>query len=158
MLSCLHGTEVAKGTATSGWIPARWPRLGRLLVVILITMDTLRRMLGNDVRPVDVWMLVIEAFVLLLILLDFLWHGKDRFVAWQERRIYKQEIFQKLESLGSDEADALRIMILQDRRPAKESIILVLAQPPELIEKHPLAGWRIMRQHKHLLRKWAKTK
>ncbi len=39
----------------------------RLLIVVLIIVDTLRHIFGGDTRPIDIWMLVIELLVLIVI-------------------------------------------------------------------------------------------
>jgi hypothetical protein len=126
------------------------------LVVFLIMLDTWRRLiLGTDARRVYVSMLLIEGLVLLLILIDFVWHLKDLFVAWRERRSYRLEILQRLEHLTQEESEALRIFVLEGKRPSNGAICKSLAEPPELLERHSEGGWHIIRQHKHLIRKWA---
>jgi hypothetical protein len=45
-----------------------------------------RLIFGTDSRHVDVSMLIIEALVFLLILIDFSRPSKDRFVAWRARK------------------------------------------------------------------------
>jgi hypothetical protein len=67
--------------------PPRWPASGRVLVVLLIMLDALRRILDGETRPVDVLMLVIELLILLLILLEFAWKVVDW---WREKRETKQ--------------------------------------------------------------------
>ena len=46
--------------------PPTWPKFGRLLVLVLIMLDTLRRIFA-DTRPIDTAMLIIELLVLALI-------------------------------------------------------------------------------------------
>jgi hypothetical protein len=64
------------GWTTSGTKPQKWAKSAKLLVVLLIMLDTLRRMF-HDVRPIDWIMLVVEVLVLLLIAYE-IGHGMWR--------------------------------------------------------------------------------
>jgi hypothetical protein len=58
----------------------------------MIFLDRLRRMIGGEARPVDLWLTAMEILVLLLIALEFGWSMKDRLVKWQGCRKHKSEI------------------------------------------------------------------
>ena len=50
----------------------------RLAIVLVIMMDTLRRLLGGEITPIDAWLLVIEVLVLAFIIFDSAWDKIDR--------------------------------------------------------------------------------
>ncbi|MGA2183830.1 MAG: hypothetical protein ABSH47_12435 [Bryobacteraceae bacterium] len=133
-----------------------WPKSGKLLVVLLIMLDTLKRVFG-DAKPIDVWMLVIELLVLLLILVEFVWSGIDRYRKWRASKERRQEIEERLGALSPSEADALAAFSLRGQRPSS-SDALSLAQRPSLIERHAFTGWCLVEEHKRFVKKWAKKR
>ena len=76
----------------------RWPRSGAILEAVML--HTLRRIIGGEVRPVDLWLTIIEILVLLLIALEVAWAMKDRLVAWRKLKAYRQGIMARLDSLS----------------------------------------------------------
>src|SRR5436190_254668 len=74
--------------------------------------ETLGRMLGDDARPIDVGMLVIELLVLALIAVEVVWNGKDRFLNWRERKHDERRMLQQLALLSATESAALRALLL----------------------------------------------
>jgi hypothetical protein len=88
----------------------RWPASGRFLVVLLIMLDTLRRMLlGDQLRPIDVSMLIVELLVLLLILAEFIWKIAERVGESRKRKRHQQEILVRVATLKTRSRYSLKI-------------------------------------------------
>jgi|HubBroStandDraft_6_1064221.scaffolds.fasta_scaffold60320_5 hypothetical protein len=99
-------------------------------------------------------MLFIELAILLLILGEVAW----RFPAWKRRRHQEKELKQRLASLESPVAAALRRLILDKRNPEEANILDELTRFPPLIERDYLMGWRIVPDFKEALDEWVKKK
>jgi hypothetical protein len=143
------------GISDAAW---EWPKLGRLLVVLLITLDTFRRMLFHDARPIDTAMLIVEILVLALILADFIWHVA---VWYRKRREMKQQeriIDQSLGALDDSLADIVRDHILQDRRPSREVATQLYGTSEISLVEPDGRAWKFSAECKPAMRKWAKRR
>jgi hypothetical protein len=125
--------------------------------VLLIMLDTIRRIVGGDAKPIEIWLLIIEVLVLLLILAEFVW----KIIDWcKERRRLKEkaeELRQRLATLSPSDATALEKCVLEGE-PLTEEIAASLNREPPLTERDHLLGWRIVREHRDFLKKWATTR
>ncbi|MGA2590806.1 MAG: hypothetical protein ABSH32_12885 [Bryobacteraceae bacterium] len=115
-------------------------------------LDTLRRLIGGEVRPVDLWLTIIEILVLLLVALEVAWAMKDRLVAWRKLRVYRQGIMARLDSLSQIEANALRLLVLHSRQPPDAAMS---PQMTALLERS-FVGWKVRERYVDVLEEWAK--
>ncbi len=80
-------------------------------------LETLRRIIGGEVRPVGLWLTIIEILVLVLIAIEVGWAMKDRFVEWRKRKAHQTNIAARLGSLNPAEAEALKRLCSSSWRP-----------------------------------------
>jgi hypothetical protein len=115
-------------------------------------LNTLRRIIGGEVRPVDLWLTIIEILVLLLIAIEVGWAMKDRFVAWRKRTSYQRKIAARLGSLNPEEAEALKAMLIEGSQPG-----LTITGRPALAGflERDFVGWHVRAEYVEVLREWA---
>ena len=134
--------------------------LFRFLLVLLIMMDTFRRIIDSathDARPIDLWMTGIEIFVLLFIVLDFAWHSVDRFRRWRAAKKSARQLADRLATLSASDADAFASFIL-DRKDLPGDVARSLEKIPSLVEPDFSRGYRLVAEHKAALIEWATTR
>jgi hypothetical protein len=128
----------------------------RILIVLLIMCDTIRRMLEGT-RPVDQLMLWIEFLILVFIVWEFGWKVKDWYRERRRTREYEDEMTRKLSQISPEHAKALTELFLEGKQPP--SGIAELLQPT----LHPLlardfVGWFIAVEYRDYMRRWAKRR
>ncbi len=136
------------------WSAPKWPSLARLLVVLLIMLDTLRHILGPDTRPVDEWMLVIEVLVLFLIFVDLTGRITAWCMGWWKRKRYKVKMKRWLDSLGQAEAEALENLVLLRTEPAPNLTASLRAAMPSAFD-NDYKGTCVTPDHKVFIQQWA---
>jgi hypothetical protein len=120
----------------------------------MIMLDTLRRIIGGEVRPVDLWLTIIEILVLALIALEVGWAMKDRLVAWRKWKSYRREIEGRLNALNAHEASTLVWYVVHHVNTATGSDQYKL-QAAGFLEPDRV-GWRVCEEHGAFLKEWAK--
>ncbi len=137
---------------------ARWPKTGRLLAVSLVMLDTIRRML-SEAKPIEQWMLGIEALVLLLIFAEFMWKAYEWHQDRHERRARKEDeqlTRERIHKLSTEEKVALAGLILREDQPSSTVIQAALEQRPALAERDERrGGLRVVSERRAVLKKWA---
>src|SRR5438034_11421157 len=108
--------------------------------------ETLGRMLGDDARPIDVGMLVIELLVLALIAVEVVWNGKDRFLNWRERKHDERRMLQQLALLSATESAALRALLLSGMQPSEENAQWLMSKVHWAIARDSVS-WYIPNEH-----------
>lgn len=117
-------------------------------------LDILRRLIGGETRPVDLWIIVIELLVLAIILLDSIWDKAHKFSEWRNTRREAKQISVCLAMLTEQESSALRNMILLGRQPAYGMDLQSKFGTPYVIEL--TSGiWQLTAKHRALIEKWA---
>jgi len=115
-------------------------------------LNALRRIIGGEVRPVDLWLPVIEILVLLLIAIEVGWAMKDRFVAWRKRKRYERNIAARLAALNPQESEALKAMLINGSQPG----LTITGRPAlEGFLERDFVGWRVRAEYAEVLREWA---
>lgn len=128
----------------------------KLVVVPVMMLDILRRLFGTNLRRVDIWAIVIDLLILLLIL------GEDliKVIVWlrhqRQVKLEEKEAAQKLSGLDPEDAEAVRKFVLEGILPEDRVCVQLERIPlPSLVERDPVKGYRIVEQHRPFLRKWA---
>jgi len=101
----------------------------------------------------DSWTFLIELAILLLILAEAVWGVP----AWRRAREEEKKLQERLANLDPVVAGQLRNLIWKGILPTEASIA-VLTEFPPLIERDYTVGWRVDRELKKSLRKWASKK
>jgi hypothetical protein len=60
------------------------PNRVKLTIGLIFMLDALRRLIGGESRPVDLWVIVIELLVLAIILFDSAWDKVERSREWRK--------------------------------------------------------------------------
>ncbi len=99
--------------------PRKRSRL-RIFLAAIIMVDMLRRILGGDVRVIDLWILLVDVLILLLIFIEDLvafarWCKKRRDLSAEEK-----ELRERLANLESSAVEGLRNFILKGQKPSDE--------------------------------------
>lgn len=128
----------------------------RMTLLSLVMLDTIRRILGNDVRPVDVWMLVIELAVLGFIIFDSVWDKVDRFRGWSAKRQRKRNIKAKLVLLNSPQTEALKCWAVKGLKPADSMLVTLGSLISPIVSRDALVGWVIREDYLDDVVEWAK--
>lgn len=119
--------------------------------MLLITLDTFRRTLFGEARPIDMTMLIIELLVLLLILAEFV-RGM-----WTDRA-NRRELREEISGLTPEETDGLMNWILSGDLPNDGSVVRAIAARG-LTEVREFGGLVIARDSRYpLLKRWAKKR
>jgi hypothetical protein len=131
------------------------PSALRVLTVLLIIVDTLRRLSSVETRPVDIVMLVIEALILALIVAEFIWKVVDWRKARTKRKHYEAEIGELLSRLNEQEACALQELVLNET-PLKPLIYNeIKSKSSPLLVRDALLGLNVNPDHREHIRQWA---
>lgn len=122
-------------------------------------LDTLRRiLLGDEVRPIDVTMLVVELLVLLLIFAEFVWQVAKAFRKWREDKQYESEIIRSLSTLDVATTDALKRLLLHGTQPPDEIGQALQGRMYFSLIERDFTGWKVRKQNRKFLERWAKRK
>jgi hypothetical protein len=137
---------------------SKFPDPTRLLLVIVIMLDTIRRWLFRDARPIDTAMLVVELLVLAIILAEFVW----KICEWLgSQRKAKKEIELRLNFLNISDANSLSHWILEGLLPPDDKCRYFATEDehgPALVERDYVHGWVISPRYKGEMKKWAKKR
>jgi hypothetical protein len=112
-------------------------------------------LLGNEVRPIDVTMLVVEVLVLGLILLEVGLSVKDRVGAWRGNKMRLRLLSEDLDALNDSLGDSVRDHALLDRRPTEfVGSALFTGSRIEIVERDH-TGWKWSDKNGELVKRWA---
>jgi hypothetical protein len=118
-------------------------------------LDTIRRCLFRDARPIDTAMLIVEVLVLVLILAEFSWKIWDWY---QEHFRIKRALLTRLGFLNLSEERALAGWVLRGQRPADDVCRSFTTDLPSLAERDSLEGWVIPKQYRGEITAWIKKR
>jgi hypothetical protein len=137
------------------------PAWVRLLIVLLILLDTLRRA-RNKMTTTDKWMLGIETAVLLLILLEVGLNCRDRWRTYKEEKELESElepgIIEAMNSLDAPLADQAEDCILGNRHPDGAVGERLNRFYPKFIDPNYGIGFKFRKESLPTLRRWAKSR
>ena len=129
----------------------------RIAIVLVIMMDTLRRLLGGEITPIDAWLLVIEVLVLAFIIFDSAWDKIDRFRRWSRKRQDIRDFMKDLDSLTVEETSELVKWVLESggNPTTLEARLDLYRKLPRAIRRDMFVG-TISEAYKPFLEKWAR--
>ena len=128
----------------------------RLAIVLVIMMDTLRRLLGGEITPIDAWLLVIEVLVLAFIIFDSAWDKIDRFRRWSRKRQDIRDFMKELDLLTVEEKAELVKWVESGGNPTTlEARLDLYRKLPRAIRRDNFMG-TISEPYKPVLEKWAR--
>src|SRR5437867_3516348 len=119
-------------------------------------MDTLRRLLGGEITPIDAWLLVIEVLVLAFIIFDSAWDKIDRFRRWSRKRQDIRDFMKELDLLTVEEKAELVKWVESGGNPTTlEARLDLYRKLPRAIRRDNFMG-TISEPYKPVLEKWAR--
>src|SRR5690242_13981756 len=115
--------------------------------------------LTEGVKPFDWLMLAVEVLVLLIILLEFVWHTMNAVGEWREIRRRVRAIDENAtQLLDASLLTQLREHVINNRRPSDALGTLLYSRSSIEIVERDYTGWKFSDENRTALRKWAKQK
>jgi len=118
-------------------------------------LETIRRCLFRDARPIDTAMLIVELLVLAIILAEFSWRIWDWYHSHYRA---KRAVDLRLSFLNISDSNSLSHWVLEGLHPPDDKCRYFASEDehgPALAERDYVHGWVITRAYKKQIKKWA---